>query len=233
MKPVLSLPLVLVLSLLSWLAQPAWARQEPAPVKAEVQRFLGVQTRGLAGEVSLHVGEFAADNGLPPCVQLEAFLPPTQRPWGRISVGVRCLAPQPWSAWVPAEVRVKGDYLVTAAPLVAGQIVAPADVRREYGELTAQAADLLTDPIQAVGQAARLHVAAGRPLVASLLRPQPAVVQGQPVKAVSRGAGFQVATDGTALNTASDGQAAQVRLPSGQVLRGIARYGGVVEITVP
>ena len=61
----------------------------------------------------------------------------------------------------------------------------------------------------------------------------PAVVQGQPVKVVSRGPGFQVANDGTALSTAGDGQPAQVRLANGQVLRGTARNGGVVEITLP
>ena len=59
------------------------------------------------------------------------------------------------------------------------------------------------------------------------------MVQGQPVKVVSRGAGFQVANDGTALSTAGDGQPAQVRLANGQVLRGTARNGGVVEITLP
>ncbi len=214
-------------------AGPAAARQDPAPVRAEIGRFLSLQTRSLPGEVSVQVGDFAADNQLAPCVQLEAFLPPGARAWGRVAVGVRCLAPTPWSAWVPAEVRVKGLYLVTTAPLAAGQLVGPGDVRREAGELTAQAADVLTDPTQAVGQAARVALAAGRPLAASHLRLPPAVVQGQPVKVVSRGPGFQVANDGVALSTAGDGQPAQVRLAGGQVVRGVARSGGVVEITLP
>ena len=93
------------------------ARQDPAAVRSEVTRFLRLQTISLPGEVSVQVGEFAPDNALPPCVQLEAFLPPGARAWGRVSVGVRCLAPSPWSAWVPSEVRVKGLYLVTAAPV--------------------------------------------------------------------------------------------------------------------
>ncbi len=96
------------------------ARQDPAAVRSEVTRFLRLQTISLPGEVSVQVGEFAPDNALPPCVQLEAFLPPGARAWGRVSVGVRCLAPSPWSAWVPADVRVKGLYLVTSGPLTAG-----------------------------------------------------------------------------------------------------------------
>ncbi|MBP8267104.1 MAG: flagella basal body P-ring formation protein FlgA, partial [Zoogloea sp.] len=45
--------------------------------------------------------------------------------------------------------------------------------------------------------------------------------------------GFQVSNDGVALSTAGNGQGAQVRLATGQVVRGIARNGGVVEITLP
>lgn len=212
---------------------PASARQDPAPVRAEVARFLNTQSHSLPGEVRVQVGDFAADNVLPPCLQLEAFLPPGSRQWGRLTVGVRCLAPSIWSAYVPAEVRVKGVYLITASPLVAGQVVGPDDLRRETGELSAQAPDVLTDPSQAVGYSARVSLAAGKPLAASHLRLPPAVVQGQPVKVISRGPGFQVANDGTALSTASDGQGAQVRLSTGQVVRGLARSGGFVEIITP
>lgn len=224
---------VLALLGLGTLALPAVARQDPAPVRAEVSRFLDIQSRSLPGEVHVQVGDFAADNALPPCLQLEAFLPPGSRPWGRLTVGVRCLAPTAWSAYVPADVRVRGVYLVTAAPLLAGQIVGPSDLRHENGELSAQAPDVLTDPSQAVGYAARVSLAAGKPLAASHLRLPPAVVQGQPVKVISRGPGFQVANDGTALSTATDGQGAQVRLSTGQVVRGIARNGGFIEIITP
>ena len=232
MKSAHSFTALLMIALASF-AGLCQARQDPAAVRSEVTRFLRLQTISLPGEVSVQVGEFAADNALPPCVQLEAFLPPGARAWGRVSVGVRCLAPSPWSAWVPAEVRVKGLYLVTTGPLAAGQLVGPGDIRREAGELTAQPADVLTDPTQAVGYAARVGLAAGRPLAASHLRLPPVVVQGQPVKVVTRGGGFQVSNDGTALSTAGDGQPAQVRLSGGQVLRGTARSGGVVEVTLP
>lgn len=232
MKSAHSFTALLMIALASF-AGLCQARQDPAAVRNEVTRFLRLQTISLPGEVSVQVGEFAADNALPPCVQLEAFLPPGARAWGRVSVGVRCLAPSPWSAWVPAEVRVKGLYLVTTGPLAAGQLVGPGDIRREAGELTAQPADVLTDPTQAVGYAARVGLAAGRPLAASHLRLPPVVVQGQPVKVVTRGGGFQVSNDGTALSTAGDGQPAQVRLSGGQVLRGTARSGGVVEVTLP
>lgn len=226
--------LLFVATLVLWgAAKPACARQDAAPVRSEVARFLNLQTRSLPGEVSIQVGDFATDNALPPCLQLEAFLPSGARAWGRLQVGVRCIAPNPWTAYVPAEVRVRGEYLVTKAPLAAGQVVAPGDLRLEIGELTAQMPDVLTDPSRAIGQSAKVALAANRPVAASHLRLPPAVVQGQPVKVLTKGPGFQVANDGTALSTASEGQAAQVRLANGQVVRGTARGGGFVEISLP
>ena len=44
------------------------------------------------------------------------------------------------------------------------------------------------------------------------------------------GAGFQVASEGRALNQGSEGEVIQVRLTSGQVVSGIARASGVVEV---
>ena len=66
---------------------PGEARQDPGAVRSEVMRFLRTQTVSLPGEVNIQVGEFAPDNVLLPCVQLEAFLPPgarafCQAPWG-------------------------------------------------------------------------------------------------------------------------------------------------------
>jgi flagella basal body P-ring formation protein FlgA len=57
------------------------------------------------------------------------------------------------------------------------------------------------------------------------------VRQGQTVKTVSRGAGFSVSSEGRALHNAQEGQIVQVRTPSGQTVSGIARSGGIVEMS--
>jgi len=51
------------------------------------------------------------------------------------------------------------------------------------------------------------------------------------VTVVSRGENFQVSTEGVAMGNAAAGQVVQVRLSSGQVRSGIARPGGVVEMS--
>lgn len=56
------------------------------------------------------------------------------------------------------------------------------------------------------------------------------VQQGQSVKLLLAGAGFTVSNEGRALNNATQGQVVQVRTASGQLVSGVARSGGVVEV---
>jgi flagella basal body P-ring formation protein FlgA len=47
---------------------------------------------------------------------------------------------------------------------------------------------------------------------------------------VSNGNGFSVSAEGKAIGNAGDGQIVQVRTPSGTVISGTARTGGMVEV---
>jgi flagella basal body P-ring formation protein FlgA len=212
------------------LATLAWGNQDPAPVRKAVEDYLHVQTKGLPGEVSFTVGAFNPNNGLPPCASFEVGREPGARLWGRTNVMVRCTQEGGWRVFVPVHIRVFADYLVTGHPLVQGQPVSDADLATQRGDLADLPAGILTDARQAVGRTAAISVPAGRPLRADMLRQAVVVQQGQNVKLVSRGPGFEVANEGRALNNAADGQVAQVRLANGQVVSGIARPGGVVEV---
>jgi flagella basal body P-ring formation protein FlgA len=216
--------------LLAGLAMLAHARQEPAEVKRVIEDFLRVQTRGLPGQASFTVGAIDPNNNLPPCPALEAFLPAGGRPWGRINVGVRCQVQGGWSLYVPAQVRVVGDYFVTARPLARGQAITAADLARRTGDLAELPAGVVTEEAQAVGKTLSISVQSGHILRSDSLRAPPAVLQGQSVRIVSKGKGFQVATEGKALNSAADGQVVQVRTAAGQTISGIARPGGTVEV---
>ena len=209
----------------------ALAHQDPAPVKAALEEFLRVQTRGLPGTVSFQVNGIDPANNLPPCEAFDPFLPSGARLWGRTTVGVRCVAGASWSLFIKVLVRVEGDYLVAAHPLAQGQVLGAGDLARQHGDLADLPAGVLTDAEQAIGRTVTLGLSAGRPLRSDMLRQALAVQQGQSVKVLSGGKNFQVSTEGRALNAAVAGQVVQVRLSSGQVLSGIARPGGVVEIS--
>lgn len=220
--------LLILLLCLSGLAP---GRQDPAPVKKAVENFLHIQTKGLPGQVSYAVGSVDANNQLAPCPSLEVALPPGARLWGRSQVTVRCQAEGGWNLFVPVHIKVSGDYLVAARALGQGQLLQETDLARQSGDLTDLPAGILTDPRQAIGRTLTMPIPAGRPLRGDMLKQTTVVQQNQNVKVVSRGAGFAVSNEGRALTNAIEGQVVQVRLGNGQIVSGIARPGGVVEVS--
>jgi len=68
------------------------------------------------------------------------------------------------------------------------------------------------------------------PLRQDSLRALPVVQQGQIVRLVSIGDGFRVSAEGRAISNAGEGQIAQARTASGQIVSGIAKMGGTLEV---
>lgn len=212
-------------------AQGVDARHDPAQIRLQVEHFLNVQTAGLPGQVTVKVGQIDQRLALPMCAVVEPFLPNGARLWGKTSVGVRCSAPSPWTIYVPASIKVSGDYVIAAAPLAQGQLLSAADLAKVSGDLTSLPNGIITDPAQAIGKTLAVSLQAGAPLRSDAVRSQNAVQQGQTVRLMTTGPGFSVSGEGRALNNATEGQIVQARTGSGQVVSGVARIGGVVEVS--
>ncbi|TRZ92710.1 MAG: flagellar basal body P-ring formation protein FlgA [Rhodocyclaceae bacterium] len=222
---------LLPLLLLS-MAWPLAARQETGPVKKAVEEFLQIQTKGLPGQVSFTIGHIDPQNNLMPCPALDVSLPPGARAWGNTNVNVRCQAENAWSIFVPVRIRIISEYLVTTRPLSQGQVVGETDLAKSRGDLASLPAGIVTEAAQAVGKSLAMSVSAGQPLRNDMLKQALVVQQGQSVKVLSKGPGFQVTSgDGRALNNAIEGQVVQVRIGNGHIVSGIARPGGIVEVT--
>lgn len=200
------------------------------PVIDVVERHAQLQTQGLPGKVTITVGSLDPRTRLPPCSAHEAFTPPGARLWGKTHVGVRCLGPNVWSILVPVRISVAGPYVRTARPLTAGQVLQPGDLLTAAGDLTVQPAGVVSDPASAIGKTLKFSLAAGQALRADQLLAPMVIRQGQTVRLISRGPGFSVSSEGKAINNAAEGQVAQIRLPSGQVVSGVAKADGTAEI---
>ena len=209
---------------------PATTRQDIAPIRALVEQFLQTQGAGLPGQVEVKVGAIDSRLNLPACVSLDAFLPNGSRAWGKTTVGVRCSAPSPWVIYVASTVSVWTDYVVAATPLAQNQQISKADIASVRGDLSILPAGTITDPALAIGHTTAISIAIGAPLRRDTLRVQAAVQQGQLVRLVTSGPGFKVSTEARAISNAGEGQLAQTRTPSGQLISGIARSGGIVEV---
>jgi len=212
-------------------AQTDGLRQDPAVVRQIAEQFLHAQTRGLPGHVSISVSKLDPRLDLAACAAPQAFMPTGSRVWGKTTVGIRCTVPTPWTVYIQAKVSVVADYIVTAAPLAQGQIVSATDLATMQGDLTTLPTGIITDAAQAIGRTVTLSLQAGSALRQDSLRSQPAVQQGQTVRLVSVGPGFQVSSEGQALTSAGEGQLVQARTQAGQMIRGIAKAGGVVEVS--
>jgi flagella basal body P-ring formation protein FlgA len=205
-------------------------RMDGNALRAVAEQFLLTQAAGLPGEVSVKVGAVDPRTVLAACPAPEAFLQPGARAWGKTTVGVRCTAPSSWTVYIQAQVNVKAEYVAAAVPLAQGQPVEQGQLMLVKGDIAAMPNGIVTDMAQAVGRTPTISLAAGTPLRLDTLRSKPVVQQNQAVRLVLNGNGFSVSAEGRAIGTAGEGQVVQVRTPSGSVVSGTAKAGGLVEV---
>lgn len=220
--------LLLFIGLLLECVAASAAAQDHAQIRSVVDAFVQQQTAALPGKATYKIEEIDRRIALSQCARLEAYLPAGSQFIGKTAVGVRCLDKNGWSIFIPVQVRLSLDLLVSARQLPLGHLLQEDDLARQTTETTQISG--FTDPKQVVGKVLRYGIAAGQVLREDMLRPPYSVTQGQAVKVVVQGRGFSVRSEGIALNNASEGQHVQVRVAAGRVIGGVARANGVVEI---
>ena len=220
---------LLVIIPASLLVQPSARAMDSQPIRQAIEDFLQRQNVTLPGKASSTIGAINAQS-LPACRRLDVAMADGSRPWGRTNVLVSCLDGASWRLYVPVQIHVAVDYLVSTRPIRGGQILEAADLTLRPGDLYDLPASVLTDAAQAVGQMSATALPAGSPIRRDLLRAPLVIQQGQTVKIVSTGVGFQVSGEGQAQNGAAVGQMVKVRLPSGRIISGAATSDGSVAI---
>ena len=230
LKVLCSLALTLFMVLFNSAAFAAEHKQDLQEIRDAAKQFLTKETAGLPGQISIEIGKLDPLLSLEHCTALEPFMPTGSHLWGKTSVGVRCNAPQQWQVYVSSTIKIWGTYYLSAKSIAQGQIITESDITSINGELTSLASGIVTQPSQAIGHASTMSIAAGIPLRQDSLRLQQVVAQGQTIRLISIGTGFRVSTEAQALTGGSEGQLVKVKTGSGQVLSGIARMGGIVEV---
>lgn len=218
------------LCLLLFYAPSAWpdGKQSHAEIRKTAMEFVQLKMQSMPGKVAIKVEDLDPRSVFPACSPLEAFLPTGAQMFGRTSIGVRCNEKNGWSVFIPATITITVNMLVSSKPLQQGQALGAGDFNIQAGELNQMG--LITDESLALGKIMKFSIGAGQPLKQDMLRLPYAVTQGQTVQLVYEGRGINLRTEGQAMNNAAEGQAVQVKVPSGQVIGGIARGSGAVEV---
>lgn len=202
--------------------------QSHAQIRETALAYAQTQTRTLPGKVTIQIGEIDTRTALRACNALEAFLPSGSQLVGKTTIGVRCNERPGWSIFVQATIRVSTTLLVATHPLAQNTVLNANDFSLQNGELGQPG--ILTDPAQAIGKTLKFGIGAGQVLRQDMLRAPFVVIQGQATDVRVRSEGFSVRSTGQALNNGIEGQNVQVRMPSGQVVSGMASSDGSVEV---
>ena len=204
--------------------------EESRAIRTVVDAFVRAQTENLPGHVEIKSSLVDPQLKFTQCDHLEAFLPPGAKLWGNTTVGVRCEAPDKWSLYVPVQVHVYADVVLTARALPRGQAVTMDDVAMQRLDLTLLQRGVFIDLQQVIGRVTKSAVSGGTPLRADQLRAATVVTQGQQVRVVFAGQGFHVSSEGRALGNAGVGEPVQVRTASGKLIKGTVSGPGVVQV---
>lgn len=189
------------------------------------------KTAAIDGEVSISSTPPDSRVKVGRCNNLEASLPSGNRLWGRSSVKVSCSSPVKWSIYVPVTVKVTGKAVVTTRAIGSNQLIDAQDVEIQIIDLTPYPVGVFTQLEQAVGKTTSASIPAGSPVRPEVLRTPLAVKQGQQVIVIAKGENFKVTSEGVAMSNALLGQVVAVKTKSGQVVKGVAKGDGTVEVS--
>lgn len=192
--------------------------------------FLREQTASLQDEVRISVSPLDPRLKLSDCANPSAFLTPGSKAWGKITLGIRCTSPKPWTIYLAAQIQVFGDYFATHTAVSQGQILNANDLIQVHGEVSNLAPGVIRHANLAIGKTMQRTYPAGVPMRTDMFKTLPVIQQGQTIKVISTGTGFSVSNEAVAINSANEGQVVKVRTMSGQILSGIAKLDGKLEV---
>lgn len=176
---------------------------------------------GPALRVDVQLGTLDPRLKLAACEQIEPYLPPNTRLWGRSRLGLRCLrGPARWNVYLPVTVKVFGPALVAARPLASGSVLAAADLTQAEVDLAEEPSLALHQPELAVGRTLARPLQSGQALRQAHLQARQWFAAGETVQVVAQGSGFAVSGEAQAITAGIEGQPARVRTERGRVLSG-------------
>ena len=187
---------------------------------------------GIVSTSRISVGSIDTRLKLTACPKVEFSLPNNSQQRDNIRLSLRCSAPNSWSLFVSASILESKTYFITRTGLDKDHVIQNQDVIATEVFQTHTPPGAISDSQKFLGRSLTHPLFAGVAVRMTDLHPEPSLTRGQTVKIIGIGSGFQITRTGQLLANANPGQKTQVRTASKQIITGIARSGGIVEVSL-
>lgn len=219
-------------------ASVAYAQGVPVPDLQEMtQNWLrnaaaAVQPAGAAGlRMEVTVGSLDSRLKLAACGNIEPYLPPGSKLWGRTRVGLRCVdGVSRWNVTLPVTVNAFGPAWVVKSHVPSGAVLTQGDMVEAEVNWAEDMHPVLRDRSLWVGQVATRLLTTGQTLREGMVKPAQVFQAGAQVRVVAQGPGFQISSDAQALSAGVVGEIARVRMDNGRVTSGVVLDTRTVKI---
>lgn len=179
-------------------------------------------TGAVALRMEVKVGSLDSRLKLAACGNVEPYLPPGTRLWGRTRIGLRCVdGLTRWNVSLPVTVNAYGVAWVIKGPVQPGTVLTEDDVVEAEVNWSEDSNAVLRDRTLWVGQTATRLLTTGQTLRQGMVKPAQVFQAGAQVRVVAGGPGFQVSADAQALSPGIVGQIARVKMDNGRVSSGV------------
>jgi len=166
------------------------------------------------------------------CSNVEFSLPYSSKQRGTIRLSVSCSKPKAWSLFISASILESKTYFITRTGLDKDHSIQKQDLIETEVFTVHTPLGAISDPQPILGRSLTHPLLPGVAVRMTDLNPEPSLARGQTVKVIGIGSGFEITRTGQLLANANPGQKVQVRTVSKQVITGIARSGGTVEVSL-
>ena len=191
------------------------------------------QSGGLPLRMEVSVGLLDSRLRLAPCARVEPYLPAGSRLWGRTRLGLRCVeGATAWNVFLPVTIKAFGPGWVLSSNVASGAVLTAADASEAEVDWAAEAAPVVSNPDQWVGQVAARQLMAGQTVRQSMVRAPSVFRAGAQVRVLAQGPGYAVTSSGQALANGAVGQTVRVRMDNGRVVSGIVKEDGTINVSL-
>ena len=188
------------------------------------------RARGLE---AINVEVFPLDGrvNLPKCGDAVTVLSDSTQPsLGRVTVGMRCQTPEPWTIYLRGNVTALAAIPVLQHPANRSELISDEDVVIRNIQIESDLRGVIIERGQLVGKVAIRDLIAGQPLRQSDVKAPQLISRGQSVTITSKAGGLTVTMKGTALGNARAGDRiwVQNRSSNKRVQGEVTPYGEVL-----